>query len=217
RSEAQEEHWIRFATLPPTERGQLFATVGPVVAVNNQGEVQGYLRQGWGPLRSFGCEVAAASAEAVLSLAAYHSGLRGPLLGRDEVVSWQLPPASLTAEWLGDFVPVAVCSAHQPAEGWMAAVTEKTTLVDGLARSWCGADAANAGFSLRVGDVQRAVGRVPPGATEVSLDEHTLVQLLFGYRKPSWARSQTSCVVPCGPAVEHFLTNEPWIPPSNGW
>ena len=82
RSQAQEEHWLRFSTAPPQERGERFETTGPVVAVDKHGEVRGYLRQGWGVLRSFGCEVAATCAEAVLSLAAYHSGLRGPCKGR---------------------------------------------------------------------------------------------------------------------------------------
>jgi GNAT superfamily N-acetyltransferase len=217
RSEAQEQHWLRFAILPAKERGELFDTTGPVVAVDNQGEVQGYLRQGWGPLRSFGCEVAAASPEAVLSLAAYHSWLRGPLQGRDEVVTWQLPPGSLTAAWLGDFVPVAVASTHRPEEGWMAAVTEKAMLIDGLVESWSGGDGAQGSFSLRVGDIERTVGRVPAGNAAVGVDEATLVQLLFGYREPSWARAQPGCVVPALPAVEHRLTNQPWIPPTNGW
>ena len=99
----------------------------------------------------------------------------------------------------------------------MAAVAETTTLIDALTGSWSGVAGANSGFFLRVGDVERSVGRPPPAAPEVGLDEATLVQLLFGYRQPSWARTQPGCLVPGHPAVEPLLTNQPWIPPSNGW
>jgi predicted N-acetyltransferase YhbS len=217
RSGAQEEHWLRFATAPPHERGELFEAVGPVVAVDKHGEAQGYLRQGWGALRGFGCEVAATSAEAVLSLAAYHSGLRGPLLERDEVIAWQLPPGSLTMELLGDHVPVTIATTHRPAAGWMAAIADTSTLVERVVESWARFRPADGGFSVQVGDVHRSVGRPGPGHPELVLDEATLVQLLFGYRQPGWARLQPGCVVPRHPAVEPLLTNRPWIPPSNGW
>ena len=151
RSEAQEEHWLRFAGKPRQERGELFDTTGPVVAVSAGGEVEGYLRQGWGPLNGFGCEVAALGPEAVLSLAAYHSGLRGPLDGRDDTITWQLPPVSLTSELLGDYVPVTIGSAHRPAEGWMAAVVDTAKLTERLVALWSRSSPAESGFSVRVG------------------------------------------------------------------
>ncbi len=217
RSEAQEAHWLRFAGKPRQERGELFETAGPVVAVGEDGEVRGYLRQGWGAQYGFGCEVAATDREAVLTLAAYHSGLCGPLEGRDDAITWQLPPGSLTSELLGDNVPVTLCSTHRPAEGWMAAVVDKAKLTERVVESWSRSSPADSGFSLRVGDVHRCIGSSRLGSPEVVLDEVTLLQLLFGYRQPGWARLQPGCVVPARPDVELLLTNRAWIPPSNGW
>ncbi len=217
RSAAQEEHWLRFAGQPRQELGELFETTGPVVAVDKHGGVRGYLRQGWGPMRNFGCEVAAVGVEEVLSLAAYHSELRGPLGRGDESLTWSLPPGSLTAELLGDHVPVTIRSTHQPAEGWMAAVVDKAMLTDCVAESWSRSSPADSGFLLRVGDVRRSVGRPGGEPLELALDEATFVPLLFGFRQPGWARLQPGCVVPEDPAVEALLTNRAWIPPSNGW
>jgi GNAT superfamily N-acetyltransferase len=217
RSEAQEEHWLRHATAPPHERGELFGTPGPVVAVDKHGNAHGYLRHGWGPFRSFGCEVAATSPEAVMSLAAYHSALRGPLQSWDDAITWQLPPGSLTAELLGDCLPVTVGSEHRPSEGWMAAVADEATLVRQLAEPGSKSGVITGGFSVRVGDAQGLVGRPGPEPSEVAVDEATLLPLLFGYRQPDWARLRPGCVVPRNPDVDAFLTNRPWIPPSNGW
>jgi predicted N-acetyltransferase YhbS len=217
RSEAQEEQWLRFASKPRQELGELFEATGPVIAVSDHGQVQGYLRRGWGPLYSFGCEVAATSPEAVLSLAAYHSGLGGPLEGRGDTITWQLPPGSLTAELLGDQIPVSECSTRRPAEGWMAALVDNVALTDALVVAWARSSPADAGFWAQFGDVRRAVGSPGPASPALTLDTATALQLLFGYRQPGWARVQAGCAVPRDPGIEALLTNRPWIPPSNGW
>ena len=99
----------------------------------------------------------------------------------------------------------------------MAAVVDKAKLTERVVESWSRSSPSDSGFSLRVGDVSRCVGSTRLGSPEVVLDEITLVQLLFGYRHPGWARLQPGCVVPPRPDVELLLANEAWIPPSNGW
>ncbi len=180
------------------------------------GEVEGYLRQGWGPLNGFGCEVAALGPEAVLSLAAYHSGLRGPLDGRDDTITWQLPPVSLTSELLGDYVPVTIGSAHRPAEGWMAAVVDTAKLTERLVALWSRSSPAESGFSVRVGEVFHSVGRARREGPELVLDEATLVQLLFGYRQPGWAGCGPGVLSLSSPPSKLYLRTGPGSPQSMG-
>ncbi len=217
RSVAQEEHLLRFVEEPKSERGDLLGTLDPVVAVDGQREIRGYLRQGWGLLRGFGFEVAALDSAAALSLADYHANLRGPLQGRDDTICWQLPADSQTAELLGDRVPVAISFEHRPAEGWMASVVELAALLDHLVGVWSRRSPFTSdGFSLRVDDVRRRVGPPGPGP-DVDLDRTTLLQLLFGYRHVDWARLRPGCAVPEIASIEALFTNRPWIPPSNAY
>ena len=96
-------------------------------------------------------------------------------------------------------------------------MADEATLVRQLGESGSKSGGITRGFSIRVGDAQGLVGRPGPEPSEVAVDEATLLPLLFGYRHPDWARLRPGCVVPRDPDVDAFLTNTPWIPPSNGW
>ena len=94
----------------------------------------------------------------------------------------------------------------------MAAMVDKAKLIDCLVESWSQSTREDSGFSVRVDEVRRNIGRLTVEPVELVLDEASLVPRLFGYREAAWARLRPGCVVPQQSALEALITNRPWIP-----
>jgi GNAT superfamily N-acetyltransferase len=217
RSLAEEQHLLRFGALSRAELGDAFDSLGTVVAVAPSGEVRGYLRQLWGALSPFGCEATALDRPAVLALARHHAAARGPLQGGDDDIAWQLPPDSLTAALLADELRVDVEATRRPQEGWMAALTDAGALLGRLASAWTPVLGPREALVIRVGTSSCRIGSAGAPAQEVTLDEATLLPLLFGSRPLRWACLQPGCALAGGGALAALLDgSRAWIPPSNG-
>lgn len=217
RTEEQEVQRIRFAD------------PAPAVAVNSTGEIRGYLSFSSGVLRWFGAEALADDWPAASALLQHHSDRRGPLQDDDDDLVWRLPSDSLTFAHIADHLPVRSLTDRMPSAGWMACPVD----VDALMRVVLSTvtdmpvDGPQS-VELRVGDWSGTYavkgGRVtgtPTGTAEtrIVLTPQVFVQLLFGYRRIEWARSQPGQHIPS--ESERMLSRligvgRGWIPPGDG-
>ncbi len=218
RTMEQEVQQIRFADPPPS------------VAVDPQGEIRGYLSFSWGALRFFGPEALADDWPAASALLQYHSHLRGPLQEQDDDLVWRMPSDSLTFGYIADHLPVQSSIERTPSAGWMACPVDVNALMDAVLSA--AADVPLDGpqkAELCVGPWARTLeldrGRLTVtdagagGGPRIVVSPPVLVQLLFGYRRIDWARSQPGQDIPVG--TEGILsriigTGRGWIPPGDG-
>jgi GNAT superfamily N-acetyltransferase len=218
RTEEQEAQQIRFADPPPT------------AAVDDQGEIKGYLSFSWGVLRWFGEEAVADDWAAASALLRHHSGLRGPLQDSADELIWRLPSDSLTFAHISDHLRVQSSTERMPSAGWMACPVDLDALMEAVLSTatdmpldgpstvelnvgpWKGTFALDRG---RLTATESHAG----SETRIVLTPQVLVQLLFGYRRIEWARSRPGQVIP--PEAEGILSRfigagRGWIPPGDG-
>lgn len=205
------------------------ADTAPLLVEDPHGAVAGYLWFSSGPLRWFGCEALADDWPAASALLQHHSNLRGPLQDSDDELVWRLSADSLTFAHVADHLGVQSSTERMPSAGWMACPVDLSALMDPVLASaptlptdgpqsveltvgtW------SRSFDLHQGRLLAADGLKPE--TRIVLTPQVLVQLLFGYRRLEWARSQPGQHIP--PESEPMLSRiigagRGWITPGDG-
>lgn len=207
-----------------------FADPAPLLAIDSEGTVKGYLWFSWGVLRWFGCEALADDWPAASALLQHHSSLRGPLQDSSDELTWRLSRDSLTFSHIADHLQTNSSIERMPSAGWMACPVDLNALMDGvlagagvlpadspesvqlLVGDWSGS------FTVAGGRLEAAGPGVEP-QTRIVLSPEVLVQLLFGYRQLDWARSRPGVEIPHGsePILSGIIgAGRGWIPPGDG-
>lgn len=202
----------------------------PVVALDAEDRVRGYLVAPWGPLRAFGSEVAADDWPATLALLQHDA--RQP--GNADQVRWPLPPDSLAAELLADHFVVERRSISRPWTNWESALVDPLALMRGMLPAWnerwLQSVAVWRGMlRLEIDGVRGLLHLGPAGitfeegnacaASTVALTGPVIMPLVFGFRSVAWARLQEGQAIPAEmlPILEIlFPPVIPWIAPTDG-
>jgi hypothetical protein len=205
----------------------------PLLVIGADDRPRGYLVPPWGPLATFGNEVAADDWPAILALLQHHAHRLGTLPDPPAEVRWPLPPASPTCFLLADHLPIRSESSSRPRAGWMARAVDPAALLAALLPAWHerwsrGADWSGVialtiderTWSLTLGPAgaQLVAGPAAPDAV-IRLSGRVFTQLVFGFRSAEWAAMQPDKGVP--PELDALLGAlfppvQPWIAPTNG-
>lgn len=199
----------------------------PVVAVDADGCLRGYLFTPWGPLRAFGNEVAVDDWPAMLALLQHDARQAGSSVAAPTELRWPLPTDGLAAMLLADRLTVRVETLHRPRANWMAALVDLAGLVDEMRTTWNERiqrihPELFRDFDLVI-DGQSAFrshgGAADEALSTISLSAKVLVPLLFGYRNARWAMARPGTTIDAGlePVLEAlFPPRQPWIAPTDG-
>jgi GNAT superfamily N-acetyltransferase len=190
----------------------------PVVAVNDDGQIRGYLAAAWGPFRWFGSEVAADDWPATLALV-QHEAHR---LNDQSEWYWTLPPNGLVATLLADHFRVRAETTHRPRENWMAALVDPAGLLATFQPLWESRLRGKLpGFKLRIGEATPDASHIfLPDEPQITLPARVLVPLVFGFRNASWAMVQPDVSVAedsVSVLDDLFPAVQPWIPAMDGF
>jgi predicted N-acetyltransferase YhbS len=183
----------------------------PLLAINGEGKLEGYLLLSKRRREHFAYEVAADTWPAILALLQYQNNLyEGELLSQ-AVLCWPLPLTDTTYYLLGDHLPMRSEIESYPDGGWMARMVSFSALVQSLLPLWQDRwhkhhNAWTGDFVLAV-DEQRCVIEITPSSVrlvdnlsiekqEARFSQQVFTQLVFGFRPVSWATLQTSQRVP---------------------
>lgn len=115
----------------------------PMVAVDPDRQVQGYLMlsRRWGHIYAY--EVAARTWSAALALLRYHSSLLDTAEESPDQLEWPLPFYTHTYYLLANHIPLSSHVYSQPNQGWMARITHMPTVSHLLQARWQASCAAH--------------------------------------------------------------------------
>ncbi len=205
----------------------------PIVAIDGDDRLRGYLATPWGPSWVFGSEVAADDWPATLALLHNRARSLSELATPPAEVRWPLPPHGLAAQFLADQFTVRCERVHQPRAGWMARPVDLRRLIASLTPMWVDRlqDSRSVGVmglalvvdGTCVAEIAASGSRHVDSETRklptVRLTSAVLMPLLFGYRTIAWAACQPGQDIPteASPALEiMFPPAQPFVPPTDG-
>lgn len=190
-----------------------------LLAINPEGQPQGYLSLQSGNDRSQAREFAADNWSAAIALLQYHAILLdGPTA--PTFLRYRLPPTTPALQWMIDYLDVfKTTNWEHPADewvirsqtfhhrdaGWMACLVHLPTLAHALLPEWqarwkrslshwSGNVLLSVGEErcvLRIdGTKLQLVDKLLGAAEEIQIMPHTFIQILFGYRPVAWVAHQ---------------------------
>lgn len=201
----------------------------PVLALNGEGQPEGYLLLSRRRNRLYAYEVAANTWPATQALLQYHSHLLEEEADSPAELSWPLPLTDATYYFLADHFPLRSEIWSQPDSGWMARPASLAMLVESLLPlwqerwqrqhlEWRGMIALKIGTSTCFVELQPqsihllATPSMP--VQHVTLSEQVFTQLAFGFRPIAWAAMQPEQDIPrelITPLNVLFPLNQAWI------
>jgi GNAT superfamily N-acetyltransferase len=232
RSAALQAHMLGFMRSLTPEVSRL-SQHPPVVAVDADGAVRGYLQFTFAPLDAFGIEPAADDWPAALALLQHHARLCESLPHPPDKLFWRVKPGSPLADLVADHIAVCIETDASPNLGWMARLSNATTAIQALlpawqvrwanaSRPWQGVLALHIGaeafaFEFTEHSVTATAGSAD---THVHLTPQVFTQLAFGHRSARWAAGQTDQHIPAGllPLLDvMFPRASIWLAASDGF
>lgn len=186
----------------------------PLLALNAQGAVEGYLLLSRRRGRLNANEVAANTWPAALALLQEHHRLLEAEGDTSSELYWPLPFSDITLHLLADHLPVRSEMESYPDGGWMARVANSSALLPGLLRlwharwqqsriDWAGritieVDERVCSLELSPGSTGgiRLVDAASDEGHHIALSQQVLTQLAFGFRSATWAAGQAGQRIP---------------------
>lgn len=198
----------------------------PILAVDENGTIRGYLQLRRRSRKERAIEVAADTWPAALALLRYHEQMVASLPDPPSELRWPLPPGALTLLLLADNLTspgrwdhdqgargtvIRAETYQRRSSGWLARLVSLPRVAEGLLPVWRERLArASAGwpgtFRLQVGEESCAVEvlgtnirllpEAPAGAPIATFTPDQIVQAVFGYRPLSYLASSPGASVP---------------------
>ncbi|HEV2581300.1 MAG TPA: GNAT family N-acetyltransferase [Ktedonobacteraceae bacterium] len=183
----------------------------PLLAVNTQGNAEGYLLLSRRRGQLYAYEAAANTWPATLALLQHHHHLLEAEAESQATLFWPLPPGGLTYYLLADQLPIQSEMDSYPDGGWMALLVSFSTFVQALLETWQARwrqhRLAWTGVLALVVDGQICLLDITPehislvdsSSTEtrqVTLSAQVFTQLALGFRPVSWAIIQEAQSIP---------------------
>ena len=205
--------------------------IQPLVALNSEQELQGYLLLSRRRGKLYAYEVAADSWPATLALLHAHAQLLAAEPQPPQELNWPLPPTDLTYYFLADHLSVHSHLISSPNGGWMARPVHLPTLLQSLLplwqqywqersrlMDWSGTFALtiddHTSFLAITPDSIQFINGLSSSPLHVTLSSSVFTKLIFAFRPVSWAQIQPGQEIPeelISVLDILFPTNQAWV------
>ncbi len=225
--------FARTPAIAQTYLGIRLPTNPPLLAIDEIGQIKGYLLPPWVRTSASSSEVVAADWHAASALLQHHARLIQANDPSPAALTWQIPPGSATFFALADHIHLENSTRHLPRGDWMARIGHLPTFLSAMLPAWSerwqrnnllwsgpiGFASDEARFCLDFDGYEVLLHDLAPSsAPTIRLTPQALVQLTFGFRPAWWLARQPDNDIP-----DHLIdvlqaltpTHPGWIPGSD--
>ena len=183
----------------------------PLLAVDEEGTLQGYALLSKKREQNEAFEVAANTWPAIQTLLHFQNTLQAGKSAPQTEMYWPLPLTDVTYYLLADHLPMRSEIATYPDGGWMACMVSFSALIQSLLPLWQDRWQKQhiewMGLLALIVDEERCILEISPSRVrqvdhlsdeeeEVSFSQQVFTQLVFGFRPVTWAAMQAGQHVP---------------------